>query len=119
MHLASLVYRDILMKKERCETMVTRINYEEAAQILKALSHPLRLEIVHGLLLDGCHNVRCIESNTGVSQSCISQHLQRLRAAGVVTAERSGNEVYYKASSKQVGELVAALAGEEAVNYVL
>ena len=99
--------------------MGKRINYEEAAQILKALSHPLRLQIVHGLLHDGCHNVRCMEYHTGVSQSCISQHLQRLRAAGVVTAERAGNEVYYRASSRQVGDLVAALTGEEAVNYVV
>jgi len=99
--------------------MATYINYEEAAQLLKALSHPLRLQIVHGLLHDGCHNVRCMESHTGVSQSCISQHLQRLRAAGVVKAERAGNEVYYRTASRQVGELVAALTGEEAMDYVL
>ena len=37
-----------------------------------------------------------MEAATGMSQSCISQHLQKLRAAGVVTAERAGNEVYYQ-----------------------
>ena len=54
-----------------------------------------------------------------MSQSCISQHLQKLRSAGVVTAERSGNEVYYQAASAEVARLVAALFGEEASNYVL
>ena len=56
---------------------------------------------------------------TGMSQSCISQHLQKLRAANVVTAERSGNEVYYQVASREVASLVADLLGEEADSYVL
>ena len=95
------------------------IDYESRAELLKALSHPVRLEIVHGLLSVGCRNVRCMEGHIGISQSCISQHLQRLRAAGVVTAERSGNEVYYRAASPDVAVLVAALMGEEAAAYVI
>lgn len=39
----------------------------------------------------------------------MSQHLQRLRAAGVVTAERSGNEVYYRISSPQAAAVVELL----------
>ena len=93
--------------------------YERKAELLKALSHPLRLRIVHGLLTTGCHNVRCMEEKTGQSQSCVSQHLQKLRSAGVVTAERSGNEVYYQAASAEVARLVAALFGEEVSSYVL
>lgn len=56
--------------------------YEEKAELLKALAHPLRLRIVRGLLKCGCRNVGCMEDNTGQSQSCISQHLMRLKAAG-------------------------------------
>ena len=99
--------------------MENRANYEAQAALLKALAHPLRLEIMHNLLRDGCRNVSCIEQHTGVSQSCISQHLQKLRAVGAVTAERSGNEIYYRAASKEVAALVAALMGEEADSYVL
>lgn len=99
--------------------MENRIDYEERATLLKALSNPVRLQIVHGLLTTGCHNVGCMEARTGMSQSCISQHLQKLRAAGVVAAERSGNEVYYRAASKEVAALVAALMEEEAETYVL
>ena len=99
--------------------MEKRIDYEERAALLKALSHPMRLRIVHSLLTTGCHNVSCMEKNTGVSQSCMSQHLQKLRAVGAVTAERSGNEIYYRAASKGVAARVAALMGEEADSYVL
>ena len=82
--------------------MEEQIDYEERASLLKALSNPIRLQIVHGLLISGCHNVGCMEASTGMSQSCISQHLQKLRAANVVTAERSGNEVYYQVASREV-----------------
>lgn len=99
--------------------MENRIDYERQAELLKALAHPVRLQIVHSLLSMGCRNVRCMEEHVGISQSCISQHLQKLRAAGVVTAERSGNEVYYRAASREVAVLVAALMGEEAERYVL
>ena len=86
--------------------------YEEKTALLKALSHPLRLQIVRGLLVGGCHNVRCMESGTGQSQSTISQHLMRLKAAGIVKAARSGNEVYYEVSDPQTAAVIAALFGE-------
>lgn len=92
--------------------------YEEKAELLKALGHPLRLQIVRGLLKNGCHNVGCMEVGTGQSQSCISQHLMRLKAAGVVKASRNGNEVYYDiAHRKQVVPVVAALFGEREEEY--
>lgn len=94
-------------------------DYARWSDLLKALAHPVRLEIIHSLLKRGCHNVSCMERNTGMSQSCISQHLQKLRAVGVVSAERSGNEVYYRASSREAAALVAALMGEEMKDYVI
>ena len=89
--------------------MENRIDYTVKASLLKALSNPVRLQIVHSLLRSGCHNVSCMEQSTGMSQSCISQHLQKLRSAGVVTARRSGNEVYYSAASPEVAALVDGL----------
>nr|WP_325304818.1 metalloregulator ArsR/SmtB family transcription factor [uncultured Dysosmobacter sp.] len=99
--------------------MEQRVDYEARAALLKALAHPIRLQIVHSLLMEGCHNVRCMESRTGVSQSSISQHLQRLRAARAVETERVGNEVYYRVSSREMAVLIAALMGEEAGVYAL
>lgn len=95
------------------------VDYIRQAELLKALANPTRLQIVHCLLSGGCRNVGCMERGTGMSQSCISQHLQKLKAAGIVTAERSGNEVYYKAASPEVARLVAALFQEEVESYVL
>ena len=94
------------------------IDYQERAAFLKALAHPVRLQIVHSLLTTGCRNVGCNEKSTGMSQSCISQHLQKLRSAGIVTAERVGNEVYYRVRSEEVAPLMASLLKEEASSYV-
>lgn len=91
--------------------------YEGKSDLLKALAHPLRLQIVRGLLVGGCHNVRCMEAGTGQSQSTISQHLMRLKAAGVVKCERVGNEVYYDVADPTAAALVAALFGEEKEAY--
>lgn len=93
--------------------------YAAQAELLKALSHPVRLQIVHSLLTGGCRNVRCMEGQIGMSQSCVSQHLQKLRLAGAVAAERSGNEVYYRVASPLVASLVAAVMEEETAAYVL
>ena len=95
------------------------INYPKYAALLKALAHPVRLQIVHGLLCQGCRNVSCMERRTGMSQSCISQHLQKLRAAGIVESERAGNEVYYRVVSEDVAALLVALLREERTTYVL
>lgn len=92
--------------------------YEAKTELLKALSHPLRLQIVRGLLVGGCHNVRCMEAGTGQSQSTISQHLTRLKAAGVVTCVRLGNEVYYDVADPTAAAVVAALFGEEKEAYL-
>ena len=90
--------------------------YGQKAELLKALSHPLRLRIVRGLLLNGCRNVGCMEANTGQSQSCISQHLMRLKAAGVERAARSGNEVYYEVADPAAA-VVSALFGDREEEY--
>lgn len=91
--------------------------YEEKAEMLKALSHPLRLCIVRSLLKNGCRRVSCIEEHTGQSQSCISQHLMRLRAAGIVKAERSGNEVYYDIADRRIAAVISALFGDKEEDY--
>ena len=60
-----------------------------------------------------------MEEQTGQSQSCISQHLARLKAAGVVRAVRSGNEVYYEVADPRAAAVVAALLDDCKEEYHL
>ncbi|MFL0198890.1 ArsR/SmtB family transcription factor, partial [Clostridium sp. WILCCON 0269] len=58
--------------------------YNEIAEILKVLAHPVRICIVKGLLDNGECNVSHMQNCLNVPQSTISQHLQKLRAAGII-----------------------------------
>ena len=81
-------------------------NYEQSADLLKALAHPVRLCIVHRLAMGACSNVSCLEQSLGISQSSVSQHLAKLRSAGIVTGRRCGNETCYELSNEQAGRPV-------------
>jgi DNA-binding transcriptional ArsR family regulator len=88
-------------------------NYNEMAEMLKTLAHPVRLCIVRGLLEKGECNVSYMQSCLGTPQSTISQHLQKLRMAGIIEGRRNGLEIYYKVCDDKVKALVEALFGEK------
>lgn len=68
------------------------------AQLLKALAHPKRLEIIH-LIRDRELPVSDIHTMLDLPQANISQHLMVLREAGVVVSHRKGKQIYYSLSS--------------------
>lgn len=83
--------------------------YEDAAELLKALSHPVRLCIAKGLIeLDGS-NVTNIHSCLNMPQSTISQHLAKLKSCGIITGHRNGLEIFYKVSNPKVVALIKLL----------
>lgn len=71
------------------------------ADVLKVLSSPQRLEILHRLA-DGPLEVSRIAAAVGISQPNASQHLSVLRAAGLVEADRHGREIRYGLVDPQV-----------------
>ncbi len=83
----------------------------EAAEMLKAIAHPIRLCIVTGLAENGECNVSSMQHCLKSPQSTISQHLQKLRAAGVISARRQGLEVYYRIVDKRIIKILKSLKG--------
>lgn len=79
------------------------------AELLKVLAHPMRLCIVRGLLDVGSCNVSGIQACLHIPQSTISQHLSKLRAAGIIAGTRDGVEVHYAVVSQEAERLVRAL----------
>ena len=84
---------------------------ETQAELLRALAHPTRLCIVKGLMDNGPRNVSQMQSCSGLPQPSISQHLSRLRAAGIVEGQRRGLEVVYRLVSEDAKRVVTALFG--------
>ena len=86
--------------------------FDDAAEMLKALAHPVRLCIVNGLLDKGSCNVSFMQECLALPQSTVSQHLQKLRSSGIVETERNGLEVIYSVKDERVKRLVQILCAE-------
>lgn len=83
--------------------------YNEIAEILKILAHPVRLCIIKGLLEKGECNVTYMQTCLGTPQSTVSQHIQKLKAAGIIEGRRNGLEIYYQVKNELVAELIQVL----------
>ena len=84
--------------------------YSDLAIRLKALAHPVRLQIVDLLRRhDLC--VCQMERALGRRQAYISQHLMVLREAGLVEARKDGLLVYYHLTDHLTAELLSAALG--------
>lgn len=81
---------------------------EEMAELLKAISHPVRLCIVRGLLDHSC-NVSKIKDCMSLPQSTVSKHVGILRGKGIIKGYRNGSEVIYKLVNDDVKRIVTVL----------
>src|SRR5262245_49919106 len=82
--------------------------YEQLARIGKALAAPRRIELLD-LLSQAPRTVEGLADQTGMSIANTSQHLQVLRAAGVVFSERDGLFVTYRLAGEDVAEFCRGL----------
>jgi DNA-binding transcriptional ArsR family regulator len=82
----------------------------EAASFLKSIANERRLIILCELVNGEC-TVGELEAIVGLSQSALSQHLARLRDAGLVRARRESQTIHYSLADSSVGEVIGALQG--------
>lgn len=82
--------------------------YELFARVGKALSSPKRLELVD-LLCQGPRTVEALAKQAGVSVANTSQHLQILRTANIVTAQKQGLFVEYQLADDDVAKCFVTL----------
>ena len=75
--------------------------FEAQAQIMKALSHPTRLFIVHELAMAE-KSVGELTEMVGADTSTISKHLSIMKNAGIVGFEKRGTNIYYSLKMKCV-----------------
>ena len=80
----------------------------EAVNALKAMASETRLRIMCALG-NGELPVNRLAAMTGQSPSAVSQHLAKLRAAGLVESRRDGQTIYYRCSPGIAEEIIGAL----------
>lgn len=69
--------------------------FEQKAEILKAIAHPVRLCILKGLAQDGESNVGRMTTCLDIPQATVSQHLAKMKAVGIIKGRRKGTQVIY------------------------
>ena len=84
--------------------------YEQLGRVGKAMASPRRLEILD-LLCQGPRSVEVLAQEMGQSVANTSQHLQLLRAARLVEAEKQGLYVVYRLADELVCEFFRSLRG--------
>ena len=82
--------------------------FDQIARIGKASSSAKRLELLD-LLCQGPRTVEALAKESALSVANASQHLQVLRAARLVEAEKKGLYVEYRLADDQVGRFFLAL----------
>jgi rhodanese-related sulfurtransferase/biotin operon repressor len=82
--------------------------FHNLARIGTALSSPVRLEFLE-LLAQGERSVDQLATLTGVSVANTSQHLQKLKAAGLIVGRKEGQYVHYRLAGDEIVELLGAL----------
>ena len=83
-------------------------NTEKAAALLKLIAHPHRLMILC-LLLESEKNVTDLVEAIGINQTAVSNHLAKLRSAGVVEFTRYHRVLQYRLTSKELEAIIATL----------
>jgi len=68
---------------------------DNMASVLRVMAHGYRLRIVEHLNLNGPTPGHELLAALGGTQGALSQHLNKLRQAGVLRAERRGKEVWF------------------------
>ncbi len=82
--------------------------FDQLARIGKAVSNGKRLELID-FLAQGEKGVEALAKVSGLSVANTSQHLQQLRYAGLVSARKDKQHVYYTLSDESVIDLLGLL----------
>ncbi len=84
----------------------------DKANILKAMAHPQRLCIVKTLCEKGSLTVTDMLDCMDEAQSTVSQHLAKLKAAGIITGARKGTNIFYSFRDEETRKFIQGIIRE-------
>jgi DNA-binding transcriptional ArsR family regulator len=95
------------MSKQHAQIDAAKLDV--SSEILRALAHPLRLQIIEFIDTNKSVNVNKIYNTLKLEQSITSQHLRILRTAGLVTTRREGKFILYEVNYNYIDNSVRAV----------
>lgn len=81
----------------------------QAAECLKTLAHPHRLQIVQILMSGDRITVTELAESCELSQPTMSEHLRLMQRCGFLSSEREGRTVYYKISESHLYDIMKCI----------
>ncbi len=82
---------------------------ERAADILRTVAHPARLRII-AFLEEGEKAVTEICKHLQAPQPSISQHLNLMKAKGILSSRRNGTQIFYSIANRNVIGIIHCVA---------
>ncbi len=86
-----------------------KLNSDDLAEIFRAMSHPVRVKIIAGLIEKNECNVMTMVEKLELPQPAVSHHLNILKNAGIVEGVREGNQICYKVINDTVKRMFEQL----------
>ena len=81
---------------------------DDVSQVLKSLSHPVRLKILCQVM-EKERSVNELTEFCEISQSAMSQFLNRMKSEGVLDSRREQNFVFYRIADPKLLKLLKAV----------
>jgi ArsR family transcriptional regulator len=79
---------------------------KKAADILKAVAHPLRLEIIQLLAVEQKLSVNQICEAISGEQSLVSHHLINMKLRGILLSQKIGKSVLYTIKEPEILNII-------------
>ncbi len=80
----------------------------EAAECLKTIAHPHRLQILQ-LISSGPHTVGELATACQIASPVASNHLRLMERTGLLSSRRDGKNIYYQISDNYITPILACL----------
>ncbi|QNN22541.1 winged helix-turn-helix transcriptional regulator [Planctomycetales bacterium ZRK34] len=81
---------------------------EQAAKVLRVLAHADRIRMVE-LLLSGDYSVGELAEAVDLAPAAVSQHLNLMRAHGILESQRDQRQVYYRVIDPTARQMITCL----------
>ena len=88
--------------------------FDRVADAIRLLGHAQRLRIVEYLDLHGEQPAGGIVAGVGGRQAAVSQHLNKMRTAGIIAARRAGRQVFYSLAAESAVTLLNCIRRQHA-----
>jgi len=99
------------MNKKRDTKILDIAALTMAAECLKALAHPHRLQIVQLLLSGERYSVNDIAETCDLNQPTTSDHLRLMHRCGFLKSQRVGRAVYYEVAEPHLKDIMTCIQG--------